>query len=72
LERELLDVLERAFADNQNSWELDHEGTWHRRSPGPGEHPRSLQLELMELHAKRALLEDRTGIGELEVQIAPA
>jgi polyphosphate kinase len=55
LRAELLDTLERAFADNQSSWELDGEqGVWHRRSPGPGERPRNLQLELSELHARRA------------------
>jgi polyphosphate kinase len=54
LKAQLLDVLERAFADNQNAWELDGEGTWRRRSPAPGEPPRSLQLELAELHARRA------------------
>ena len=53
LRAELLDTLERAFADNQNSWELDSEGAWHRRSPEPGEPPRSLQLELVELYAAR-------------------
>ena len=51
LRAELLDTLERAFADNQNSWELDSDGVWHRRSPAPGEPPRSLQLELAELYA---------------------
>jgi polyphosphate kinase len=54
LQTELLDVLERAFADNQNSWELDSDGLWHRRTVGPGERPRSLQLELAELYAARA------------------
>jgi polyphosphate kinase len=53
LRAELLDALERAFADNQNSWELDAQGVWTRRSPGPGERPRSLQLELAELHSRR-------------------
>ena len=65
LRGELLDTLERAFADNQNSWELDGEGVWRRRAPGPGEAPRSLQLELAELHARRAG-EDRPD-GELEL-----
>src|SRR5271168_3342897 len=51
LRAELLDTLARAFADNQNSWELDSEGVWHRRSPGPGERPRSLQTELSEIYA---------------------
>jgi polyphosphate kinase len=54
LRAELLDTLERAFADNQSSWELDGEGIWHRRSPGPDERPRNMQLELSELHARRA------------------
>jgi polyphosphate kinase len=50
LQAELLDTLERAFADNQGSWELDADGAWTRRSPAPGEPPRSLQLELAELY----------------------
>jgi polyphosphate kinase len=54
LRAELMDTLERAFADNQSSWELHADGTWQRRSPGPGERPRNMQLELMELHARRA------------------
>jgi polyphosphate kinase len=57
LREELLDSLERAFADNQSSWDLDGEGVWHRRSvdsdPTHPE-PRSLQLELAELYAARA------------------
>jgi len=57
LRAELLDVLARAFADNQSSWELDGAGKWERRTPGPGEEPRSLQLELIELHAARAAAE---------------
>ena len=61
LRGELLDTLERAFADNQSSWELDGEGVWQRRSPWPSdEQPRNLQLELAELHARRAG-EDRSG-----------
>jgi polyphosphate kinase len=54
LRDELMDTLERAFADNQSSWQLDVEGIWQRRTPGPGERPRNMQLELMELHARRA------------------
>jgi len=53
LRAELLDSLDRAFADNQSSWELDAQGVWSRRSPAPGERPRSLQLELAELHSRR-------------------
>jgi polyphosphate kinase len=48
---ELLDTLDRAFVDNQNSWELTPDDVWRRRKPGPGEAPRSLQLELAEHHA---------------------
>jgi polyphosphate kinase len=57
LQAELLDVLERAFADNQSSWELDADGNWRRRGGGglsSDEEPRSLQLELAELYAVRA------------------
>jgi polyphosphate kinase len=53
LQAELFDALERAFADNQSSWELGEDGAWVRRSPGVGEKPRNLQLELLELHAER-------------------
>ena len=54
LRAELLDTLARAFQDNQNSWLLDQQGAWNRRAPGPGETPRSMQLELAELYAGRA------------------
>jgi polyphosphate kinase len=54
LRGELLDTLERAFADNQSSWDLDGEGSWHRRSAAPGEEPRNLQLELAQRYAARA------------------
>jgi len=57
LRDELLDTMERAFADNQSSWELDGDGSWHRRSAGPGERPRNMQLEIAELHAARAIAE---------------
>jgi polyphosphate kinase len=64
LRAELLDTLERGFADNQNSWELDSDGIWHRHSPAPGEQSRSLQLELAELYARRA--GEERGSGERE------
>src|SRR6202453_1675913 len=65
LKGELLDTLERAFADNQSSWDLDGEGVWHRRTTAPDEQPRNLQSELAELYAARASAErptdERTG-----------
>ncbi len=64
LQAELLDTLDRAFADNQNAWELDGEGHWQRLTHGPGEEPRSMQLELIEIHARRAA-EERPGEREL-------
>src|SRR6202165_5211681 len=54
LRAELLDTLERGFADNQNAWDLDGSGAWNRRMPGPGEEPRSVQQELAEIYAARA------------------
>jgi polyphosphate kinase len=50
---EMLDVLERCFADNANAWELDSEGEWSRRSPANGQR-RSVQEEMRERHAARA------------------
>lgn len=54
LRAELMDTIERAFADNQNSWQLGPDDRWQRRSPGPREPKRNMQVELMELHARRA------------------
>jgi polyphosphate kinase len=52
LQEQLLDVLDRAFADNTGSWDLGPDGTWVRRE-ADGE-PRSLQAELLELHTERS------------------
>jgi polyphosphate kinase len=54
LQAELLDSLDRAFADNQNAWDLDGNGEWRRLTPEAGEKPRSLQLELADIYAARA------------------
>jgi polyphosphate kinase len=54
LRAELMDTIERALADNQSSWQLGPDDRWQRRSPGPGERKRNTQVELMELHARRA------------------
>ncbi len=53
LKAELLDVLERCFAENANAWELDAEGVWTRLVPANGQR-RSVQEELRERHAARA------------------
>jgi len=53
LRAELLDTLERAFADNQSSWRLNEDATWSRQRPRPGEAPRNMQAELAELYARR-------------------
>jgi polyphosphate kinase len=53
LRAELLDVIERCFADNANAWELDADGSWTRRVPENGRR-RSVQEELRERHAARA------------------
>jgi len=52
LKAELMDVLERCFADNASSWKLDSEGCWSRQQPD-GE-VRSVQEELMARHSARA------------------
>jgi polyphosphate kinase len=53
LRAELLDVLERCFADNTNSWQLGPDGRW-TRTRAPEAERRSVQEELRELHAARA------------------
>jgi len=54
LQEQLIDVLERAFADNTNAWELGSDGIWRRRRPAPGEPRRNLQQELIDLHNRLA------------------
>ncbi len=49
---DLLDTLDRCFADNTNAWQLGEDGRWTRRVP-EGE-PRSVQRELMAAHAAQA------------------
>jgi polyphosphate kinase len=53
LQAELLDTLSLPFADNQNAWEMQADGSWTRREPRAGEPPRSMQLELAERYAHR-------------------
>ncbi|MFP5361424.1 MAG: polyphosphate kinase 1 [Thermoleophilia bacterium] len=49
---DLLDTLERALVTDVWAWDLGADGAWRRREPG--ETPRSVQRELMLLHAARA------------------
>src|SRR4051812_14774665 len=53
LRGDLIDTLDRCFADNTNSWELGSDGEWTRRTPGDSE-PRNVQRELMAAHAAAA------------------
>jgi polyphosphate kinase len=52
LRDEVLDTLDRCFADNTNAWELNSDGVWVRREPG--DEPRNVQREMMARHADRA------------------
>ncbi len=52
LRDDLLDTLERSLATDFGAWELCSDGTWSGRTPG--DPPRSVQRELMTLHAARA------------------
>jgi polyphosphate kinase len=50
---QLTEVLDRAFSDNTNAWELGSDGVWSRRAVDGGQ-PRDLQAELLRQHARRA------------------
>jgi len=64
LRAEMLDVLERCFADDENSWELGSDGLWTRNTPGEGG-GRSVQRELRELYAARAAEQLAAATGDL-------
>jgi polyphosphate kinase len=49
---DLLDTLERSLVSDVWAWDLQSDGTWRKREPG--DEPRSVQRELMILHAARA------------------
>jgi polyphosphate kinase len=49
---DLLDTLERSLQTDVWAWDLQSDGTWLKREPG--DPPRSVQRELMVLHATRA------------------
>jgi polyphosphate kinase len=48
LRADLLDTLDRCFADTTNAWTLASDGTWTRAEPGDS--PRCMQRELMQRH----------------------
>jgi polyphosphate kinase len=59
LRDDLLDTLERGFADDTHAWELAPDGGWTRRVPDPDDpEPRDLQRELMLGHTARAAERD--------------
>jgi len=51
LREDLLDTLERSLVTDVGAWELRPDGSWSMRIPG--DTPRSVQQELMALHAAR-------------------
>jgi polyphosphate kinase len=53
LKAEMLDVLERCFADDSNAWELGEDGSWIRDVAPEGAR-RNVQEELRERHSARA------------------
>jgi polyphosphate kinase len=52
LRDDLVDTLDRCFADTTNAWDLRDDGSWVRRTPDA--EARSVQRELMAGHAARA------------------
>jgi polyphosphate kinase len=53
LRAEVIDTLDRCFADDTNAWELGEDGTWERLTPD-GDEPRNVQRELMARYGLRA------------------
>ena len=41
-------MLQNYLDDNVNAWELDAEGIYHKRTPGPGEPAHSAQMTLLD------------------------
>ncbi|MFY9468783.1 MAG: polyphosphate kinase 1, partial [Solirubrobacterales bacterium] len=50
LRAQVMDTLERGFADNTSAWDLGSDGNWRRRHPPTPGQRRNLQEELIELH----------------------
>ncbi len=54
LREDLLDTLERSFADTTHAWDLGPDGEWERRAPASEDERRSVQRELMAAHGEHA------------------
>jgi polyphosphate kinase len=54
LRDDLLDTLERSFADTSGAWDLQPDGSWVRREPDVSPDGRCMQRELMLGHGARA------------------
>ncbi len=68
LRDDLLDTLERGFADDTHAWELQSDGEWIRRTRDAesrvgGPEPRDVQRELMLGHTARAAERDPASTG---------
>ncbi len=49
------EVIEPALADNAFAYDMDADGTYHRRTPPEGERPRGAQADVFERVVRRAL-----------------
>ena len=57
---DVLDTLDRSLATEQWAWQLRADGRWRKRKP-EHDQPRSVQRELMRLHAARASESSQAG-----------
>jgi polyphosphate kinase len=53
---ELIATIDSLLADTASSWELDHDGVWHRVHPKKEDRPRSAQAVLMRRARRRVSL----------------
>ncbi|NND53703.1 MAG: polyphosphate kinase 1 [Gammaproteobacteria bacterium] len=51
----LMADLDLCLQDNMGAWELQSDGSWSKRQPGPGEEPVSVQYSLLEQTADQRL-----------------
>jgi polyphosphate kinase len=55
-QNELAATIDALLSDTASSWELDHDGVWHRISPKKEDRPRSAQAVLMRRARRRVSL----------------